>query len=62
MKIICLNHTDLTYDDPGIFEKIIVENAQCRDMHEAFNMWLNNQIIFVFSTTNNKRFVDCILL
>lgn len=56
-KILLMLTTDLTYDDPGIFEKIIVEHVQCRDMHEAFNMWLNNQIIFVFSTTTNKRFV-----
>lgn len=57
-RILLMLTTDLTYDDPGIFENIIIEQAQCRDMHEAFNMWLNNQIIFIFSATTNKRFVN----
>lgn len=58
-EILLMLTRDLTYDDPGIFEKIVVEHSQCRDMHEAFNMWLNNQIVFVFSSTSDKRFVNC---
>lgn len=56
-KLIEMITTNLIFDDPGILFKCAVQNPEHRLMQEAFNMWLNNQITYVFFHATKDRFV-----
>lgn len=54
-KVFHMISENLTFDDPGIFLNKILPDPKCKKFQETFNMWLNNQIIYVYTHTDYDR-------
>jgi hypothetical protein len=47
--------TDLTYEDPGLFEPETIYSQPVRTQEAVCNMWLLNQLIYVITKPNYDR-------
>lgn len=54
-KVLHMIATNLTFNDPGIFLNKILADPKSQQLQETFNMWLNNQIVFIYCNTENER-------
>lgn len=53
--VLLMIKNDLTFDDPGLFSSYIQEDPDDKLIQHAFNVYLNNRILYILSKTQYKR-------